>query len=212
MLKTKARAPDGSIAAEPGPFPTATRSCLTRDRAPNSVTLAEPELTDTSVNPSGVSASSRGRSPGDSLVRSTISPDAMSIDRISSSLEQATYRRRRRRSIAMPAGPAHVSMAATAWPSCLSKTVIVFEPVLVTKPAWPAMGFDGTMTANAGLKLTPSVRESWYFSVEPEERGLPPADREREVEPHRRVRHGERGLASLALSGRPAPIVKANPA
>ena len=92
-------------------------------------------------------------------------------------------------------------MTATACTRCLSKTVIVFEPELVTKPAWSAMGLGGATAENTGLKLMPSVTESVVLEREPEERCLLPGDGKREIEPYRRVRHDQRDLSTLALQG-----------
>ena len=94
-LNTNAR-PEASIRSEPGPLPTSTRSFRVSEGASKKLTLLDPVLTDTRVRPSAVSATSRGRSPGATRVRSSTSPVVTSIAWIASSFGQATYSRRRR--------------------------------------------------------------------------------------------------------------------
>ena len=103
----------------------------------------------------------------------------------------------------MPAGPAQVSITATAWPSALSNTVIVFEPELVTKPAWSAIGRGGAMAENTGLKVIPSATDSRYLSVSQKSGACWPVRTHGDVEAGRRVRDDERDVSMLALHRRP---------
>ena len=126
-----------------GPLPTSIFRRSKRETGSMRLTVLDPRLAESRVEPSGVSASATGSSPGVSLIRSVIRPARTSMTSTPSSPARATYTFRPRWSRARPAGPRPVAITSKTCADRLSNTLTSFERLFATKPIRPGAGRSG---------------------------------------------------------------------